>query len=122
MLESQGGVRELEEYMTSRGLLHEWREYNRLHQIVRLGLADRYTRLFMGRFCANKFRGVMSSGVGGMKYGSGITVKCLHLQTAAMIGLGGHPGGEWLRSRGLCGECGCVSATSCRSLRDSPEH
>ncbi len=107
MLESQGGVRELEEYMTSRGLLHKWREYNRLHQRVRLGLVDKYTRRFMGRFCANKFRGVMSSGVGGMRYGFGITVKCLHLQTAAMIALGSHPGGEWLKSKGLYRECWC---------------
>ena len=106
-LESQGGVRELEEYMTSLGMIHEWREYNRLHQRVRLKLMDKHTRLFMGRFCAHKYRGLMSSGVGGMRYGTGITVKCLHLQTAAMIGLGGHPGGERLKSWGLCRECEC---------------
>ena len=122
MVESQGGVGELEEYMTSRGMLHEWREYNRLHQAVRLKLMDRHTLKFMGRFCANKFRSVMSSGVGGMRYGSGITVKCLHLQTASLIAIGSHPGGEWLRSRGLWRECGCECPASCRSQRDSLGH
>ena len=48
----------------------------------------------------------MRSGIGGIKLGENITVKCLHLQTAAYIGLGGHPGSEWLKSKGLCLDCG----------------
>ena len=106
MIESQGGVRELEEYMTSRNMLHEWREYNMQHQIVRLSLMGRN---FCG--CVRKirsviFRTLMRSGIGGINLGENITVKCLHLQTAAYIGLGGHPGSEWLKSKGLCGDCG----------------
>ena len=106
MIESQGGVRELEEYMTSRNMLHEWREYNMQHKIVRLSLMGRN---FCG--CVRKirsviFRTLMRSGIGGIKLGENITVKCLHLQTAAYIGLGGHPGSEWLKSKGLCLDCG----------------
>ena len=105
MVESQGGVRELEEYMTSRGMLHEWRRYNYLHQVIRLQLMSerfcRYTR----RYHAHIFRSVMRSGIGGMKYGEGICVKCLHLQTASYLVLGRHPASKWLREKGLCGEC-----------------
>ncbi len=106
MIESQGGVRELEEYLTRRDMLHEWRGYNLQHQAVRLSLMGRG---FCG--CVRKFRGgifrtLMRSGIGGIKLGESITVKCLHLQTAAYVALGRHPGSEWLKSKGLCGDCG----------------
>ena len=105
MLESQGGVRELEDYMTSRNMLHEWRKYNLQHQGVRLGLIGESFRRYMCRYRAKIFRTVMHSGIGGMKLGENITVKCLHLQTAAYIGLGCHPGSDWLKSKGLCRDC-----------------
>ena len=106
MIESQGGVRELEEYMTRNNMLHEWREYNLQHQAVRFGLMGESFRRYMCRYQAKIFRSVMCSGIGGMKLGENITVKCLHLQTAAYIGLGRHPGSEWLKSKGLCGDFG----------------
>ena len=105
MIESQGGVRELEEYMTRNNMLHEWREYNLQNQAVRLKLMGKCSRRYMSRYHSRIFRSVMRSGIGGMKLGENITVKCLHLQTAAYIGLGRHPGSEWLKSMGLCGEC-----------------
>ena len=105
MIESQGGVRELEEYMTRNNMLHEWMEYNLQPQAVRLGLMGKFSRRYMSRYHSRIFRSVMHSGIGGMKLGENITVKCLHLQTAAYIALGRHPGSEWLKSVGLCGEC-----------------
>ncbi|MBQ6417363.1 MAG: DUF501 domain-containing protein [Synergistaceae bacterium] len=104
-IESMGGVHELEEYITSRGLVHEWREYNIAHQVIRLKLGAR-ENAFMRRFRARIFRDVMRGGVGGIRVGDGVNVKCLHLQTASLIGTGHHPASEWLRSKGLCGDCG----------------
>ena len=106
MIESQGGVSELEEYMTRRNMFHEWRQYNLRHQAVRFGLMGESFRRYMRRYRGKIFRSVMRSGIGGMKLAENITVKCLHLQTAAYIGLGRHPGGEWLKAKGLCGDCG----------------
>ena len=105
MIEALGGVRELEEYMTSRKMLHEWRRYNYLHQVIRLRLMDKKFCRYTRKYHANVFRSVMRSGIGGMKYGEGICVKCLHLQTASLLVLGRHPASEWLREKGLSGEC-----------------
>ena len=113
LIESHGGVRELEEYMTSRGMLHEWRRYNLLHQVIRLRLIDRYSCRYAGKYHANVFRSVMRSGIGGMKLSEDITVKCLHLQTASFIALGRHPGREWLKEKGLCGNCQEKNRTEC---------
>ena len=105
-IESNGGVRELEEYMTSRGLVHEWRSYNIIHQSLRVILGGERMNGFMRRYRGRIFRDVMRGGVGGIRVGDGVNVKCLHLQTASFLGLGFHPAGEWLRSQGLFGECG----------------
>ena len=102
-VESHGGVRELEAFMTSRDMLHEWRSYNLLHQVIRLDLAGKCSAF--RKYHAKVFRSVMRSGIGGMKQGDIISVKCLHLQTASFIALGRHPGGEWLEQNGLCGDC-----------------
>ena len=108
-VESKGGVRELEEFMTSRNMFHEWRRYNLQHQVIRLSLAGKYS--FFRKYHAQIFRSVMRSGIGGMKQGDLISVKCLHLQTASFLALGRHPGGEWLRQKGLCSDCS--GARSC---------
>ena len=105
MIESHGGVRELEEYMTIRRLGREWREYNLIHQVIRLRLLDKFTCRYTRKYHNNVFRSVIRSGIGGMKLGENICVKCLHLQTASFIALGRHPAGEWLKEKGLCGEC-----------------
>ena len=97
------GVRELEKSIKD---VHEWRRYNMLHQVIRLGLAGKVQRRFMQKYRASVYRSVMRSGIGGMKQTDGVNVKCLHLQVASMIALGRHPGGEWLRTEGLCSDCG----------------
>ena len=104
-IESAGGVRELEEYIVSHNLVHEWRKYNIIHQVIRLGLGGERMNDFMRRYRGRIFRDVMRGGVGGIRVGEGVNVKCLHLQTASFIGLGFHPAGEWLKSKGLYREC-----------------
>ena len=103
MVEAQQGVSGLEEYIRVRGLGREWREYNYLHQRIRLGLMGGNVRKFLRRFRAGMFRKLARSGVGGVMGGG---VKCLHLQTASFLALGRHPAGKWLRSKGLFGDCG----------------
>ena len=104
-IESMGGVHELEEYITSRGLVHEWRRYNIAHQVIRLRLGGMVENAFMRKYRARIFRDVMRGGVGGIRVGEEVNVKCLHLQTASLIGIGYHPAEKWLRSKGLCGDC-----------------
>ena len=104
-IESSGGVRELEEYIESHNLVHEWRKYNIIHQGLRVFLGGERMNEFVRRYRGRIFRDVMRGGVGGIRVGEGVNVKCLHLQTASFIGLGFHPAGEWLKSKGLFGEC-----------------
>ena len=106
-IESNGGISQLEEYISSRGLIHEWRRYNILHQVIRLRLGGMRMNAFMRKFRGKIFRDVMRGGVGGIRVIEGVNVKCLHLQTASYLWLGFHPGGKWLEAHGLCGDCGC---------------
>lgn len=104
MIESSGGIHELENYIISRGLIHEWRKYNFLHQIIRLELAGKIAD-FMRRYRTKIFRDVIRGGIGGIKNTDSVNIKCLHLQTASFLGLGFHPAGEWLKVNGLYGDC-----------------
>lgn len=103
-IESLGGVHELEEYIYANNLVHEWRRYNIIHQSLRVILGGRYENDFARKYRTKIFRDVMRGGVGGIRVGEGVNVKCLHLQTASFIGLNYHPASEWLKSHGLCGE------------------
>lgn len=106
MIESKGGIKRLEEYIVAHGLIHEWRRYNIIHQALRVRLGGMRLNGFVRRFRAKVYRDVMRGGVGGIRVGDSVNVKCLHLQTASLLGLGRHPAAEWLKSEGLCGECG----------------
>ncbi|MBQ7154109.1 MAG: DUF501 domain-containing protein [Synergistaceae bacterium] len=110
MLESRGGVRELEASITD---FREWRRYNILHQEIRLNLMEKFALRAARKYQPKIFRSVMRSGIGGMKQAETVSVKCLHLQTASFIALGKHPGSDWLerqglgaRGQGLCSDCG----------------
>ena len=105
MIESLGGVKELENYMSSRNLIHEWRKYNFLHQVMRIKLMNKFHCRYTRKYHGAKFKSVIHSGTGGIKCSDNIAVKCLHLQTASFIALGRHPGSKWLREKNLCGEC-----------------
>ena len=105
-IESQGGIDELESFMRNENLYHEWQQYNYLHQIVRLNLIEKNLCNFMRKYHTKIFRSLTRSGIGGMIYGrDDINVKCLHLQTASFLGLGFHPASEWLKAKGLYGNC-----------------
>ena len=104
-IESRGGVGELEEYISSHNLVHEWRRYSIIHQAIRLKLGGVHENDCMRRCRTKIFRDVMRGGIGGIRVGEGVNVKCLHLQAASFIGLGYHPAGDWLKSQGLFGEC-----------------
>ncbi|MBR0094149.1 MAG: DUF501 domain-containing protein [Synergistaceae bacterium] len=105
-VESDGGVRELEDFIKARGLELEWRRYNFIHQAVRLSLLNRNVSRFMRKYRGKIFKTLIRGGIGGMRYDcESVNVKCLHLQTASYLGLGFHPASEWLRSKGLCGDC-----------------
>ncbi|MCR5347254.1 MAG: DUF501 domain-containing protein [Fretibacterium sp.] len=104
-VESEGGVRRLEEWLASHAA-GAWRAYNRLHQRLRLSLISPVRKAFLSRFHPHLFASLRCGGVGGIRPRSGeVRVKCLHLQTASWLVLGHHPGAEWLRAQGLNGDC-----------------
>ena len=103
--ESEGGVRALESWLSERKP-PEWRVYNRLSPLLRLGLLAPGFRDVLRRFHPGLFRAVRLGGVGGIRQDGELRVKCLHLQVASWLALGWHPGSEWLQDRGLAGECG----------------
>ena len=105
MIESHGGVHELEDWMNERGLKHEWRKYNILHQRLRISLLTENQKKYLRKNHKSLYHSLVSTGIGGMKYTDGINVKCLHLQTASYLALNYHPAEEWLKDKKLCGEC-----------------
>ena len=106
-IESQNGVNELENFLTLHELHHQWRKYNFEHQKIRMKLMNKNLAKFMRKYHERIFKNLIRGGVGGIRYDTEkINVKCLHLQTASFIALGRHPAGEWLKSKGLCGDCG----------------
>ncbi len=105
-IESDGGVKELENYIKINGLEKKWRKYNFLHQVLKLKFLNKNLCSFMRKYHGKIFKSLIRSGIGGMKYDDkNIFVKCLHLQTASFLGLGFHPAEEWLKTKGLCGDC-----------------
>ncbi|MBR2207712.1 MAG: DUF501 domain-containing protein [Synergistaceae bacterium] len=107
-IEAEGGVKELENFLIKNKLEKKWREYNLLHQLIRLKLMNKYQAKFMRKFHGKIFRTLIRGGVGGIRYGfENVNIKCLHLQTASFIGLNHHTGAEWLSSKGLCPGADC---------------
>ena len=107
-IESDGGVKELEKFLIENKLKKQWREYNFLHQKIRLKLINKNLAKFLRLFHGKIFKNLIRGGVGGIHYDSeNVNVKCLHLQTASFIGLNHHPGEKWLKSKGLCPGSNC---------------
>lgn len=101
-LESQGGVRELEQWLIKNNKLKEWRDYNILHQKIRLDLLNLLRpdiKKFLSRCKPDIFKSLRRGGVGGIKNNNKIYIKCLHLQIASWLALGYHPGAKWLEER-----------------------
>ena len=113
-IESQGGVSQLEEYIKSNGLIHDWTKYNLLHQIIRAGLINKNLREFLMRHKPGLIKNLMRGGIGGIKYKAGeVNAKCLHLQTASFLALNYHPCSEWLKSKSLFGSCNSNLCSVC---------
>ena len=112
MVESEGGVWRFEEWLASRAP-GGWRPYNREHQLLRLSLMSPSARKLLRRFRPGVWERLRLVGVGGIRYGDEIRVKCIHLQTASWLALGRHPGGSWLAKEGLDGDCGGTMVPLC---------
>ncbi|MBN1332186.1 MAG: DUF501 domain-containing protein [Synergistales bacterium] len=93
-LESEGGVRDLEEVLLSRR--SAWINFNIRASLLRLFLISSSRRKFMNRFYPKIFDVLRRTEVGGIYPSDRITVKCLHLQVAAFLAMNGHPGSDWL--------------------------
>lgn len=105
-LESLGAVGEMQRVLLS--CADEYRLYNSAYALFRLSLLGVPERLFMRRYCPRLYAALRDNGIGGIRRGSGPTAKCLHMQTAAMLGLPGHPAESWLRP--LLGDMSCTDA------------
>ena len=104
-IESGGGVGDLERWIEGH-TAHEWIPFNLDHQKVRLALLPPVALRFLRQFKIQVFERLRSGGVGGIRYGSEVRVKCVHLQTASWLALRRHPGRKWLEAKGAGGDCG----------------
>jgi len=96
-LESQGGVRELEEVLKSRR--SAWISFNTHASLLRLFMISSCHRKFMNRFSPKKYDVLRRTEVGGISPSDRITVKCLHLQLAALLAMKDHPGRDWIMAK-----------------------
>ncbi|MBL3593303.1 MAG: DUF501 domain-containing protein [Synergistaceae bacterium] len=95
LLEAQGGVRELEVFLEAHR--DRWRAYQVRQVLFRQGLLGR-RGTFLRRFRPAFWQG-LCGGVGGIRLGRQVHVKCLHLQAAYWLGQGDHPAAAWLAER-----------------------
>nr|WP_321500039.1 DUF501 domain-containing protein [uncultured Dethiosulfovibrio sp.] len=95
-LESQGGVSELEEYLSPHR--SDWIKYQMLHGLVRIADIPKSQRSFLRNHRRSVWDVLRRGGIGGIDYSSfdDLSVKCLHLQIASWLALGHHPGSHWL--------------------------
>lgn len=97
-LESEQQIAALEEIFAARQ--EEVRRWHGEYIRLRLSLLDPEK---VGRLKENQpglIRPVLENGVGGINYRENPgAAKCLHLQTAAWLGMGWHPAADWLGER-----------------------
>ncbi len=103
-LESSGGVREMGEVISC-GKEEEWLLFNRVHSLARVFLLGPEMAKRLMEEDPPAWDALVSTGAGGIRPKKDVSVKCLHLQAASMIGLGWHPAGDWLMER--LGEMEC---------------
>lgn len=94
-LESQQKIAELEKIFSS--MPDQIERYHADYAEMRLSLVPEETRRELSRAHPSIFAVLAGSGVGGIDYAGGCPApKCLHLQTAAWLGMGRHPAESWL--------------------------
>ena len=108
--ESEGGVGELQRWLEDHAR-DKWPFFDMAHRLARMALLPPARLVFLRRFKPRFFDRLRRDGLGGTRYdaNSPIRVKCIHLQTASWLALARHPGEDWLKSRGLGGDCGGAS-------------
>ncbi len=107
-LEAQGGVKQLENFLTAHNKFKDWDKYNRGHSLLRMSLINFRTRDFLRKHRPKIFNALKSNGIGGIKTRPNeIKIKCLHLQTASFLALDYHPAELWLKNNGLINDCNC---------------
>jgi hypothetical protein len=100
----------MEKYL--RGREGEWKCYHLFHARLRLASMRRARKSFLRFYRKREFAALRGGGVGGIAERDRVSVKCVHLQIASYLGMGGHPAEEWLSEnieRWECGTGSCVS-------------
>lgn len=113
-MESHGGVTALEEDLAKKP--HHWRRYQRAYARLRLSLLAPAQRAFLARYQPQLWRSLAQGGVGGIRSAEP-TAKCLHLQVGALLGMGWHPAGRWLRDRLGPLTCPCPADWPCGQIK-----
>jgi hypothetical protein len=74
----------------------EWTLFNHVHVLFRVFLLGPSAAAAIRTDDPAVWDSLTGTGVGGIRLNGSFSMKCLHLQTASMIGLGWHPAGDWL--------------------------
>ena len=112
-LESEQRIAELEELFGTRSeaVAKMHLDYAKL----RLSLAGGEAAPAFSGMSAGMRRSLAQLGVGGINWRDAPrAVKCLHLQTATWLGMGGHPAGEWLAEK--IGAQDCAAGRCAKAL------
>ncbi len=112
--EAKGGVKECEALLKkSEYRKRLWYLFNHQYILKRLSLISKTKRRFLRIYKRNIYDVLSKTGVGGIRqWNKKLTLKCLHLQVAAFLGLRWHPLGDLFIDRikifdcnGLFREC-----------------
>lgn len=96
-LESMQKIAELEKLFAS--MPDDVARYHADYAALRLSLIPDGAKRALEREKPAMFAVLAESGVGGINYSGGCCApKCLHLQTAAWLGMGAHPAAAWLEA------------------------
>lgn len=110
--ESGGGIGDLENFMSSKA--KDWSSYNVCLRALRISLLGTAERNFLRLRRRGRWEVLRRTLIGGIA-GSGRrpVMKCLHLQVAAWLGIGYHPGKEWLSAKFPVLDCSDPSRYPC---------
>ena len=107
-LESMQKIAELEKLFAS--MPEDIARYHADYAALRLSLIPDGAKRALEREYPAMFAVLAESGVGGINYSGGCCApKCLHLQTAAWLGMGAHPAAAWLEAE--IGPLECASGS-----------
>ncbi|MDO9508387.1 MAG: DUF501 domain-containing protein [Thermovirgaceae bacterium] len=111
-LESAAAVPELGDLLRGESK-EDWILFNHEHALVRVFLMGPSMAESLREKNPSAWEALTRTGVGGIRVKGTFSVKCLHLQTASMIGLGWHPAEEWLIEKLGDLECGAPGDWPC---------